>query len=534
MMGIVCYAQSYTKQDSLRGTITPERSWWDLSYYHLNIEVNVENQTIRGSNKIGYTVLKPNQIMQVDLQPPMNISNVTQEGSDLKVTRDGNAYFIQLNKKQVSDQYNEITIYYEGKPRVAPRPPWDSGIVWSKDSLGNDFVSSISWGAGSSQWWPAKDHMYDEVDSLKFSINVRDNLIAAANGRLIGIDEKDNNTRTYHWAVSNPINNYNINFNLGNYVNFSEVYNGEKGPLDCSYYVLEHNLKRAKKQFKQVPLMLDAFEYWFGPYPFYEDSYKIIETPYLGMEHQSAIAYGNGYQNGYRGKDNTNSGWGDKFDHLIIHESGHEWFANNITFKDIADIWIHESFTTYSEGLFVEYHYGKEAGNDYQIGLRSRIRNDKAMIGDYLVNDINYTGDNYPKGATILHMLRQIVDDDVKWRKILRGLNSEFYHQTVTTQQIENYIAIQCGLNLDVFWDQYLRTAQIPILEYRLNNSVLSYRFTNALESFAMPLRIRLNGKEQRINPTTKWQEIPETFDSINLTIDRNFYVPTLYSNPKQ
>ncbi|HKO77899.1 MAG TPA: M1 family metallopeptidase [Flavobacterium sp.] len=526
-------AQNFTRQDSLRGTITNERVWWDLSYYHLDIAVDIDKQTVQGSNTIKYKVLKPNQIIQIDLQPPMNISKVTQEGKELKYSRDGNAYFIELQKKQVPETSNEIIVQYSGKPKIAPKPPWDSGLVWEKDSLGNPFVSSISWAAGSSQWWPCKDHMYDEVDSLKFSINVRKGLMAVANGRLIKTEQKKNNTTTYHWFVKNPINNYGVNFNIGNYANFSEIYNGEKGPLNCNYYVLKQNLSKAKEHFKQVPMMLKAFEHWFGPYPFYEDSYKLVEVPYIGMEHQSATAYGNGYKNGTRGRDKTQTGWGEKFDDLIIHESAHEWFACNITFKDIADIWIHESFTSYAEGIYVEYLYGKKAGDEYQIGLRRTIHNDKPMIGHYEVNDLAYTGDNYTKGAVILHMLRQIVNDDEKWRQILRGLNMEFYHQTVTTKQIEDYITQKSGLNLKYFWDQYLRTNQIPVLEYSFVNNQLSYRWTNSITGFDMPLKIKLNGEEKWIYPKTAWQKDSAKIDKAELVVDRNFYVPSFYNNPK-
>ncbi|HEU4791441.1 MAG TPA: M1 family metallopeptidase [Flavobacterium sp.] len=533
LMCTVSHAQTFTRQDSLRGTITNERVWWDLSYYHLDIAVDIDKQTVQGSNTIKYKVLKPNQIIQIDLQPPMDISKVTQEGKELKYTRDGNAYYIELQKKQVPGTSNEIIVQYGGKPKIAPKPPWDSGLVWKKDSLDNPFVSSISWGAGSSQWWPCKDHMYDEVDSLKFSINVRKGLMAVANGRLIKTEQKKNNTTTYHWFVKNPINNYGVNFNIANYANFSEIYNGEKGPLNCNYYVLKQNLSKAKEHFKQVPMMLKAFEHWFGPYPFYEDSYKLVEVPYIGMEHQSATAYGNGYKNGHLGKDKTQTGWGKKFDDLIIHESAHEWFACNITFRDIADIWIHESFTSYAEGLYVEYHYGKEAGDEYQIALRRFIKNEKTMIGHYEVNDLAYTGDNYYKGAAILHMLRQLVNDDEKWRQILRGLNIQFYHQTVTTKQIEDYITEKSGLNLKNFWDQYLRTTQIPVFEYSFANNLLSYRWTNSIAGFDMPLKIKLNGEEKWIYPKTDWQKDQIKMDKAELVVDRNFYVPIFYDNPK-
>lgn len=530
----VCNAQNFTRQDSLRGSITPERVWWDLSYYYLDIAVDIDRETVQGSNTVRYKVVKPSQIIQIDLQPPMTIDKVTQEGRQLSYTREGNAYFIILEKQQIPGDYNEIVVKYNGKPRKSPRPPWDSGLVWEKDSLGNPFVSSISWGAGASQWWPCKDHMYDEVDSLKFSINVRNDLMAVANGKLIKTEDKNNNTTTYHWFVANPINNYGVNFNIGNYAHFSETFQGEKGPLTCSYYVLKQNLEKAKVQFKQAPMMLKAFEHWFGPYPFYEDGYKLVEVPYLGMEHQSATAYGNGFKNGFWGTDKFSSTeWENKFDFIIIHESGHEWFACNITFKDVADIWIHESFTTYSEGLYVEYHFGKEAGNNYQIGNRQGIKNDKPLIGQYEVNDLAYSIDNYPKGATILHMLRQLVNDDEKWRQMFRGLNKEFYHQTVTTKQVEDFIAENLKLNLKNFWDQYLRTTQIPVFEYNFVNNHLSYRWTNSIKDFDMPLKIKINGREKWIYPKTDWQEEPLIANIATLVVDRNFYVPSFYNNAK-
>ncbi|MFT6853837.1 MAG: aminopeptidase N [Cyclobacteriaceae bacterium] len=528
---LTCFSQNYSRQDSIEGSITKERIWWDLTYYNLNIKIDLENQTLEGVNIIKYNVLEPYQTIQIDLQPPMQMSKVLQAGQSLEYRREGNAYFIKLDKEQLQNETNELKIEFSGKPKIAPRPPWDPGIVWAKDSLGNHFSASIGWGANSSNWWPCKDHTYDEVDSLKFSINVPKDYTAVGNGKLTKILRPDKKTKTFVWLISNPINTYGINFNIGKYAHFSEQYKGEMGLLDCDYYVLAYDLEKAKEQFKQVPKMLDAFEYWFGPYPFYEDGYKLIDVPYSGMEHQGAITYGNGYQNGYRGSDASNTGWGDAFDYIIIHESGHEWFANNISFKDIADIWIHESFTTYSQGLFVEYHYGKQAGDDYQIGIRKGISNDKSMIGQYGINDTNYTGDNYPKGATILHMLRQLVNDDQKWRETLRGLNKEFYHQTVTTQQIESYISGKTGLDLTNFWDQYLRTNQMPVLEYYFANNQLSYRWTNSLKEFGMPLKIALNGLEEWIYPTTKWQSKNIETEELTLKVDRNFYVPSFYSN---
>ncbi len=531
LLATIGNSQPYSKQDSLRGSITPERSWWDLTFYDLSVKVDVDQQTISGSNLVRYKVLEENDVMQIDLQLPMEIDKIEQDGKEVAFQRDSNVFYLQLKAKQEIGKEQELKIWFHGKPRTAPRPPWDAGMVWEKDEKGKPFASSVSWGDGSSQWWPCKDHMYDEVDSMKFSMNVRDDLVAVGNGRLIGTETKDDGTKTFHWYVKNPINNYGINFNVGNYVNFKDVFKGENGSLDCSYWVLEHNLKKAKKQFKQAHLTLEAFEHWFGPYPFYEDSYKLVETHYLGMEHQSATAYGNHFQNGYLGRDLSQSGWGDKFDYLIIHESGHEWFACNITYKDMADLWIHESFTTYSEGLYVEYHYGKEAGDAYQRGIRANISNDIPIIGDYDINDLEYSGDNYPKGATILHMLRQIVDDDEKWRMILRGLNEEFYHQTVTTKQIEDYIAKQAGLNLDAFWDQYLRTAQIPAFEYYKVEGGLNYRWTSCIPTFDMTVKVKINGEQQWLNPTSTWQKLDINEENIEVEVDKNFYVPILYSN---
>ena len=324
---------------------------------------------------------------------------------------------------------------------------------------------------------------------MLMSINVPNNLMNVSNGRLRKVSSHDDNTTTYHWFVSNPINNYGVNVNIGDYVKFSEIYDGEKGKLDVDYYVLRYNLEKAKIHFMDVPKMLDAFEHWFGPYPFYEDGYKLVEVPYLGMEHQSSITYGNKYLKGYLGRDPSNTGWGLKFDFIIIHESGHEWFANNITYIDIADMWVHEGFTAYSENLFLNYHNGKEAGADYTIGTRRGIKNEKPIIGIYDVNSKG-SGDMYSKGANLLHTIRQITNDDEKWRKTLRGLNKTFYHQTVTSNQVENYISENIGFDLKYVFDQYLRDIRIPTLEYTIKNKEFKYRWSNTIDGFDMHIEV--------------------------------------------
>ena len=519
--GIMDDKTEFSRQDTLRGSITKERSWWDLNRYHLDISVKPEEKFISGSNKISYTVLKSHDLMQIDLQTPLILTKAIQDNSELEIIHDGNAHFIKLKKKQNVGSKEELIVYYEGNPRVAVRAPWDGGISWEKDKNGNHFIASSCQGLGASVWWPNKDHMYDEPESMLMSVNVPKGLTNVSNGRLVKIDKMSDST-TFHWEVVNPINNYGVNINIGDYVNFSEKYNGEKGILDIDYYVLRDNLEKAKEQFKQVPMMLDAFEHWFGPYPFYEDSFKLVEVPYLGMEHQSSITYGNKYMQGYLGRDLSRTGWGLKFDYIIIHESGHEWFANNITYKDIADMWVHEGFTCYSENLYVDYHFGKQASADYVIGSRRGIGNRKPIIGPYNVNK-GGSGDMYAKGANLLHTLRQIAKDDQIWRQILRGLNKEFYHQTVTSKQIEDYISENIGFDLTFVFDQYLRDIRIPILEYSIMNNVLKYRWANTIDGFNMPIEVSIDNNKQWLYPENSWKEaaIKQEF----IEIDKDYYV---------
>ncbi|WP_052752749.1 M1 family metallopeptidase [Kordia zhangzhouensis] len=519
------FSQHFTKQDTLRGSITPERVWWDLTHYHLDITVNPDTQTIAGSNTIQYKVLERGQkTLQIDLQPPLQLTKAIQNGEELEITHEGNAHYIHLKKRQRKGNVYSVQVFYEGKPKVAKRPPWDGGITWSSDDNGLPFIASSCQGLGASVWWPCKDHMYDEVDSMKISVNVPKNLMNVSNGRLESVEEKENNTKTYHWKVMNPINNYGVNINIGDYVHFGETYQGEKGTLDMDYYVLRDNVEKAKKQFKDARRTIEAFEHWFGSYPFYEDSYKLVEVPYLGMEHQSSVTYGNGYTNGYRGYDLSRTGWGMKFDFIIVHESGHEWFANNITNIDIADMWIHESFTAYSENLFLDYFYGKKASAEYVIGTRRSIQNDIPIIGVYNVNHEG-SSDMYYKGANMLHTIRQLIDNDEKWRHILRGLNKDFYHQTVHTQQIEKYISEKSGIDLSAVFDQYLRTTDIPVLTYQRKDNKLMYRWENTVADFDMKVRMAINKEVIWLSPTTEWQtkEMPTTVTTIEL--DPNFYV---------
>lgn len=516
----------FTDQDRLRGSITPERRWWDLLHYDLSIQVFPDTKSISGHNVVTFRVLNPGQRMQIDLQEPLAIQNVQWNDQQLAFERDGNVYWIDFPQELAAESEHSIRIDYGGVPVESKNPPWSGGLTWTTDSAGRPFIATSCQGIGASVWWPCKDHGYDEPDrGMWIRITVPESLTAVSNGRLKKTEhDAGQGTRTFHWQVVNPINNYGVNMNIGNYVSFSEVYRGEFGELDMQYWVLDHERQKAERQFREAPRTIEAFEYWFGKYPFYEDGYKLVSVPYLGMEHQSSVTYGNGFQNGYRGTDLSGTGVGLKFDFIIVHESGHEWFGNNISMQDAADMWIHESFTNYSENLFVEYHFSKKEAEDYVIGCRKRIRNDRPIIGVYGVN-YSGSGDMYYKGGNMLHTLRHMINDDEKWRAILRGLNTTFWHQTVTSKQVEDYISEQAGMDLGPFFDQYLRTTKIPQLVYQRDGQQLDYRFENIVDGFSYPVRVRVNGQPHWMQPSaqTKTLQWPEPIKSFEL--DRNFYM---------
>ena len=530
------HQKEFTHADTLRGSYGPGRDWWDALKYDLHVNFNLNDSSISGYNIIQFKVLKNGPYMQIDLQEPMLIDSLVLnswgvEGlpvlSHLHATKYGNAYFIDLGKTSLPVRsVNYLSVFFHGNPIIAKRPPWDGGLVFKKDRNKAPWVTIACQGLGASVWYPCKDHQSDEPDSAEMHITIPDTLVCVGNGRFRGKINNADGTATFDWAVVNPINNYCIIPYIGKYVHFGEEYMGEKGKLNMDYWVLDYNLEKAKKQFTDAPRMMKAFEHWFGPYPFYEDGYKLVEAPHLGMEHQSATAYGNGYQNGYSGRDLSGSGWGLKWDFIIVHESGHEWFANNITSKDIADMWIHEGFTNYSETLFTDYYYGHEAGNAYVQGTRKNIQNDIPIIGPYGVNQEG-SGDMYYKSGNMLHTIRQVIKNDEKFRQILRGLNKTFYHQTVTTTQIENYISKKAGIDFSKVFDQYLRTTQVPVLEYKLEGYKLSYRYWNCVKGFNLPLRIMFK-TEQWIKPTEEWKFLDLYPEGDNkFSVDPNFYIKT-------
>ncbi len=500
---------AFNHADTLRGSNGIGRAWWDAQHYALAVKLDIERGRISGTNKIVFKAVQaPADVMQVDLQEPLVMDKAYCGGDTLPFTKEGNAWFIKCPAgKWKQGDVDTITITYHGQPREAVKPPWDGGISWQLDKNGNPFAAVSCQGLGASVWWPCKDAQWDEPDSgMSIALTVPNDLMAVSNGRCVNQMQTDEGTTAF-WEVKNPINTYDATFYVGKYAHWHDTLMGEKGVLDLDFWVLHYNEEKARKQFAIVKQMIHCFEYWMGPYPFYEDGYKLVEAPYLGMEHQSAIAYGNGYKMGYEGHDRTGTGIGMNFDYIVVHESGHEWFGNNVTARDIADNWVHEGITTYSEKLFVECLLGKAKADKYCIGEWGNIRNDKPIIGPYGVNEEG-SGDMYDKGAAIMHMIRTMAKDDEKFRMMLRGLGKEYYHKLVTTQEVEAYIATHTGLNLASFFDQYLRTKNIPELEYYIKDGKLLYKFNNTNKDFTLPLPISSGKVKTTINPTSEFQSI--------------------------
>jgi aminopeptidase N len=492
--------------------------WWDATFYDLHVAVSPADSSIHGWNAITYRALKPSAEMQIDLQVPLEVDSMVQSGKRVTYRRDGNAFFAAVPSLAAGASAT-VTVFYHGKPRAAMRPPWDGGFIWQQDSLGRRWIATANEGLGASVWWPNKDYLADEPDSQRIAITLPDSMVDVSNGRLRTTKHNPDGTTTYEWFVEDPINNYDVEVNAGQYAHWGDTFNGESGPLTLDFWPLSYHADTAKVQFQQAKSMLACFEHWFGPYPWYKDGYKLIEAPHLGMEHQSGVAYGNKFKNGYSGRDLSGTGEGLTWDFIVVHESAHEWWGNSITVKDAADMWIHEGFANYSEGLYAECKDGKEAGAQYIIGSRRNIRNGAPIVGTYGVNSEG-SGDMYYKGGSMLHMIRQIVSDDEKWRSILRGIQSRFRHQTVTGQQIEDYMIQASGLNLAPIFQQYLTTPKVPVLEYKQTPDGTAYRWAEVVPGFAMP--VRANGV--LLHPTEAWKTMPHA-DTI--VVDPNFYVLT-------
>ncbi|MCU0439144.1 MAG: M1 family metallopeptidase [Raineya sp.] len=503
-----CQAQNVSKEDKLLGELTPERICYDAKHYALKLRVEPDKQFIKGSNTIKYQVNQDSKVFQIDLHPNLKIKAIKQGKTSLKFKREERAVFVSFKKIQKKGTSGEITIFYEGNPVVAKNAPWDGGFVWKKDAQGRPWVGVACQGAGASMWYPNKDHWSDKPDSVSVALEVPSSLMAVSNGNLKNTEKLNDNFTRYTWATSYPINNYNLTLNIAAYKHFSDVYTSTDGSkLDLDYYVLEANENLARKQFEQVKPMLACYEKLFGKYPFWNDGYALVETPYLGMEHQGAIAYGNKYKQGYAGSDLTGTGIGLMFDFIIIHETGHEYWGNSVSADDKADMWIHEAFCTYGEALYVECLYGKEKAYTYSNGWKKIVSNDKPIVSTRYTNTEG-SGDMYFKGALMLHTIRNIVDNDEKWLGIIKSFAQDFKGKVTQTDEVIKYFNTKTGRDLTSVFEQYLKTTKIPTFEYKIEEGKFKYRFDNVVEKFTMPVVVEFGATKMRLEASTQWETV--------------------------
>jgi aminopeptidase N len=505
---------------ALFGSNHTYRNFWDVQRYELDLTPDFGSKSLKGTQKISFKVIKDQAkpILQIDLNQNFK-SEITASFNIKNIRKEGDFIFVESADDFAKAAQHHIQIAYQGQPKQAKKAPWDGGWVFKSDEKGRPFMAPACQDDGASIWMPVKDDWSDEPDlGCQMTIHVPKDLVAVGNGRLLKSTE-DQTQKHYVWEVKSPINSYNIVPYIGHYANYTETFEGENGPLDLSYWVLDYNLPKAKKQFAQTKPMLKAFEHWFGPYPFYQDGYKVVESPYLGMEHQSNIAYGNGFENGYLGQDLSGTGHGMLFDFILIHESGHEWFGNNITAKDIADMWIHEAFTQYSEVLYLDYTYGKSPATEYCLGLRNSMRLDKPIQGKMGLHD-HASSDMYTKGANMVHHLRRWINDDEAFRQILRGLQKDFRHKNLSAADVEQAFAKVIKQDLSGFFEQYLRHTEIPTLEYRWKNKQFEYRWTDAVPQFKIAIDIAPNNT---IWPNQQWQSI--NIDKNKLNLDPQYLI---------
>ena len=532
----------FSRADSLRGMLTPLRTCFDVRYYHLDVRVDPAAESIAGSTTVRFTVLAPMDRMQIDLFRNMEITTITLDGgAPLPFTREFDAVFVQMSGTLTPGTNHDLTVFYSGKPIVAKAPPWEGGFTWTRDVEGNPWVVVTCQGTGASLWWPNKDHQSDKPDSMLISVTVPPGLEDVSNGRLRAVKKLGDGWTRFDWFVGSPINNYSVTVNIAKYAHFSDTFVGAD-TLSLDYYVLPMNLEKARLHFQQVRPMMEAFEEYFGPYPFCRDGYKLIECPHTGMEHQSAVAYGNRYLGGYRGRASSEVGL--KFDFIIIHESAHEWWGNSVTASDVADMWIHESFGAYAEALFVEYLYGRSESLRYINAKKRNVANTQPIVGVFNVNHPG-SGDMYDKGQLVLNTFRTVLDSDSLWFSILKGICGTFRCRIIDGTDIIRFINRATGKEFTSFFDQYLKHPKIPRLDLmvtiRGDSASVRYRWKADVQDFQMPIRLSIAGKPlELITPTTSWQTmrmvgvrpgeigIAEDLYYIDLTVNRVYLDPAL------
>jgi aminopeptidase N len=492
--------QAPSRANILRGEYSQWRANNDLLSYDLDIRVDPEKKFISGKNTIRFKMLKDDTRIQLDLFANLNVDKILHGGTEMKYARELGTVFVDFPSPLKKGSVQAIEFYYSGFPQETGR---FGGISFRKDPAGRHWITTACQGIGASIWWPNKDQQRDEVESMQLHVAVPGTLTDVSNGRFVGKTDLGDGYTRYDWAISYPINNYNVSLNIGTYEHFSD----RLDDLTLDFYCLPENLEKAKRQFAQARPMLEAFQKYFGGYPFKRDGYKLIEVPYSGMEHQSAVTYGNRFANGYLERDWTGVGVSLKFDFIIIHESAHEWFGNSITGSDISDMWIHEGWATYAECVYVEAMFGREDALKYTNGYKSKVRNKQPII---TARGVNQTPpqDQYFKGALFLNTLRSVIDNDARWWKLLRDYCERFKYRNIMTEDVVKFFNQQAGRNLTPIFDQYLRHAALPVLELRFQESdgSVSYRWKADLKEFAMPVKVGRRTEWQTIRPTTEWK----------------------------
>jgi aminopeptidase N len=509
-----------TRADILRGAYGRYRANNDLLSYRLDVRVDPQKKTIAGKNSIRFRMLKDDTRIQIDLYADLNVDKVLLGQTPLKYEREIDAVFIDFPSTLKSGREYSIDFYYSGSPREQGR---FGGMAFRADPAGNPWINTACEGEGSSVWWPSKDQWRDEPQEMWISVSIPDDLVDVSNGRFEGKTPRGDGYTRWDWHVQYPINSYDVSLNIGKYVHFGELYKD----MTLDFYVLPGSLDGAKRQFSQARGMLQAFEHYFGEYPFKKDGYKLVHVPYSGMEHQSAVTYGNRFANGYLERDWTGVGISTKFDFIIIHESGHEWFGNAVSAADVSDMWIHEGWTTYLEGLYVEYTFGKDDAFKYLNAYKSKVKNDQPIITQRGIHRTP-SQDMYFKGALLLHTLRAVVDDDENWFKLLRDVYQHFKYQNILTEDLVRFVNEHLGQDLTPIFDQYLRRSALPTLELAFNprEATLAYRWLTDERAFAMPVDVSGGGRSWRLHPTTDWAVMPNsiTADDFSVATDR-FYV---------
>jgi len=489
-----------TLADILRGAYGPYRVNNDLLSYHLDIRVDPDKQIISGKNSIRFKMLQDGTRIQLDLHSALGVDKILFGTTQLRYVRDSGAVFVDFPETLHAGQEYTIDFYYSGHPLTTAR---FGGFTFGKDPAGRPWIYTACEDIGASDWWPNKDQWRDEVENMQISVAIPNGLVDVSNGKFLGKTDLGDGYTRWDWLVQYPINNYDVALNIGNYVHFSD----QSGDLPLDFYVLPEDLEKAKRQFAQAKGMIEAYEHYFGEYPFKKDGYKLVEVPYAGMEHQSAVAYGNHFTNGYLGRDWTGVGVSPKFDFIIIHESGHEWFGNAVSAADRSDMWIHEGWTTYLEVLYVEYTFGHEDAQKYVNGYKAKVQNREPIIAERGVA-ATPPQDMYFKGALFLNTLRSVINDDARWWALIHDFYQHFKYQNIMTEDVVAYFNQQTQLYLTPLFDQYLRHTAIPTLELKFNEAdgTVDYRWQADEPDFAMPIRVGKKTDWQIIQATTYWQ----------------------------